>query len=165
MPSKIISCQVFYDRYFSIDNLKFDHHIVDMDNKKTDSPTIIMDTPIACGFPSPAADSRENSLDFNELLLKHKSSTYCLKASGRSLENAGIFDGDILIVDKSLSPKQNDLVVAEYQGGFTAKRFKIQGDHIYLHPENDEFDDIIISERDSLSIFGVITGVVRTYRK
>jgi DNA polymerase V len=135
-----------------------------MDNKKNNSPTIIMDIPVACGFPSPAADSKENSLDFNELLLKHKSSTYCLRASGRSLENSGIHDGDILIVDKSLSPKNNDLVVAEYQGGFTAKRLKIQGDSISLHPECDDFEDIIISEKDSFSLFGVISGIVRIYR-
>lgn len=135
-----------------------------MKNKKNNSPTIIMDIPVACGFPSPAADSKESPLDFNELLLKHKSSTYCLRASGRSLENSGIHDGDILIVDKSLSPRNNDLVVAEYQGGFTAKRLKIKGDHIFLHPECDDFDDIIISEKDSFSLFGVITGVVRTLR-
>jgi DNA polymerase V len=135
-----------------------------MENINSNSPTIIMDIPVACGFPSPAADSKENSLDFNELLLKHKSSTYCLRASGRSLENSGIQDGDILIVDKSLSPRNNDLVVAEYQGGFTAKRLKIQGNHIFLHPECDDFEDIIISEKDSFSLFGVITGVVRTYR-
>lgn len=135
-----------------------------MENKNNNSPTIIMDIPVACGFPSPAADSKENSLDFNKLLLKHKSSTYCLRASGRSLENAGIQDRDILVVDKSLSPRNNDLVIAEYQGGFTAKRLKIQGDHIFLHPECDDFEDIIISEKDNFSLFGVITGVVRTYR-
>jgi DNA polymerase V len=136
-----------------------------MNNKNNPSPTTIMDTPIACGFPSPAADSKESSLDFNELLLKHKSSTYCLRASGRSLENSGIYDGDILIVDKSLTPKNNDLVVAEYQGGFTAKRLKIKGDTIYLHPECDDYPDIQITEKDSFSLFGVISAVVRTYRK
>lgn len=136
-----------------------------MKNKDMPSPTTIMDTPIACGFPSPAEDSKENSLDFNELLIKHKSSTYCLRASGRSLENSGIYDGDILIVDKSLTPKNNDLVVAEYQGGFTAKRLKLKNNEIYLHPECDDYADIKIVEKDNFSLFGVISAVVRTYRK
>lgn len=131
---------------------------------KKDYPTILMEIPIKCGFPSPALDSRENPLDFNELLLKHRSSTYCLKASGNSLEKSGIYDGDILVVDKSVNAKHNDLVVAEYEGEFTAKRLKIKNDKIFLHPENNDFDDIEISNLDDFSLFGVITAVVRTLR-
>jgi DNA polymerase V len=128
------------------------------------APTVLMEIPIKCGFPSPAADSRENPLDFNDLLLKHKASTYCLKASGDSLEKSGIFDGDILVVDKSLNAKNNDLVVAEYEGEFTAKRLKVSGENVSLHPENNDFDDIEITNFDNFSIFGVITAVVRTLR-
>ncbi|MGD1822772.1 MAG: LexA family protein [Pleomorphochaeta sp.] len=131
---------------------------------KNDKPTVLMEIPIKCGFPSPAADSRETPLDFNELLLKHKASTYCLKASGNSLEKSGIYDGDILVVDKSVNAKNNDLVVAEYEGEFTAKRLKIKNDKIYLHPENNDFDDIEINNLDDFSLFGVITAVVRTLR-
>ena len=123
-----------------------------------------MEIPIKCGFPSPAADSRENPLDFNQLLLKHRASTYCLKASGNSLEKSGIYDGDILVVDKSINAKNNDLVVAEYEGEFTAKRLKIKDDKIYLHPENVDFEDIEINNLDDFSIFGVISAVVRTLR-
>ena len=131
---------------------------------KKENPTILMEIPVKCGFPSPAADSRENPLDFNDLLLKHRASTYCLKASGDSLEKSGILDGDILVVDKSIIAKNNDLVIAEYEGEFTAKRLKIQGDKVYLHPENNNFDDIEITNLDSFALFGVITAVVRTLR-
>lgn len=132
-----------------------------MDNK---APTMLMEIPVKCGFPSPAVDSRENPLDFNKLLLKHQASTYCLKASGNSLEKSGILDGDILVVDKSINAKNNDLVIAEYEGEFTAKRLKIKGDRVYLHPENNDFDDIEINNLDNFSIFGVISAVVRTLR-
>jgi DNA polymerase V len=133
-----------------------------MQDKK---PTIIMEIPIKCGFPSPAIDSRENPLDFNDLLLKHRASTYCLRASGNSLEKSGIFDGDILVVDKSIKAKNNDLIVAEYEGEFTAKRLKIKGEKVYLHPENEDFEDIEILNLENFSIFGVITAVVRTLRQ
>ncbi len=131
---------------------------------KKEKPTVLMEIPIKCGFPSPAADSRETPLDFNELLLQHRASTYCLRASGNSLEKSGIYDGDILVVDKSLSAKNNDLVVAEYEGEFTAKRLKFKNETIYLHPESNDFEDIIINNVDDFSIFGVITAVVRTLR-
>lgn len=131
---------------------------------KNDAPTILMEIPIKCGFPSPAIDSRENPLDFNDLLLKHKYSTYCLRASGNSLEKTGIFDGDILVVDKSIEAKNNDLVIAEYQGEFTAKRLKIKDNRIFLHPENNQYEDIEINNVDDFALFGVITAVVRTLR-
>lgn len=130
---------------------------------KQNFPTVLMEIPISCGFPSPAYDSKELPLDFNDLLLKHKSSTYCLRASGHSLENCGIYDGDILVVDKSLNAKNNDLVVAEYQGNFTAKRLIIKGETIFLHPESNDYEDIIIKRKNELILFGVISAVIRKY--
>lgn len=135
-----------------------------MNKDSNEKPTVIIESPVSCGFPSPAYDSKEKSLDFNELLLKHKNATYCLKASGRSLENCGIFDGDILVVDKSLKPQNNDLVIAEYDGNFTAKRLKIKNGTVILHPESDDYEDIIITDKNEFMIFGVISAVVRTLK-
>lgn len=82
---------------------------------------------VRCGFPSPAADSREESLDFNTLLFKHKANTYCLRCSGDSMKLKGIFSGDILVVDRSIRAKSGDVIVAETGGGLHRQDSAHQG--------------------------------------
>ncbi|MDD4083844.1 MAG: translesion error-prone DNA polymerase V autoproteolytic subunit [Sphaerochaetaceae bacterium] len=117
---------------------------------------------INCGFPVPGYDTKEESLDFNQLLFKRKSSTYCLRSYGRSMEPL-IFVDDILVVDRALKPRNNDLVIAEIDGLFTAKRILIKADKVILKPENPEFKPIEVKEE--LNIFGVITAIVRQLRR
>ena len=117
---------------------------------------------INCGFPVSGYDTKEESLDFNQLLFKRKSSTYCLRAYGRSMEPL-IFLDDILVVDRALRPVNNDLVIAEIDGMFTAKRILIEKDRAILKPENPEFKPIEVKEE--LNIFGIITAIVRQLRR
>jgi len=79
-------------------------------------------TSVQAGFPSPAADYAEDGLDFNELLIHRKAATYCLKVTGDSMTGAGIFPGDILVVDRSIPPANGDIAVAAVNGEFTVKR-------------------------------------------
>ena len=122
-------------------------------------------TPIPAGFPSPAADYTEAELDFNKLLIKRKASTYCLKVTGESMSGAGIFPNDILVVDRSLRPDRGDIVVAALNGEFTVKRLFQQHGSVILHPENPEFSDIHIGPEEDFTIFGVVTSVVRQYKR
>ncbi len=119
---------------------------------------------VSCGFPSPAQDSKEESLDFNALLFKHKANTYCLRCRGDSMKQKGIFSGDILVVDRSLRAKAGDVIVAEVGGAFTVKTLLIVGGKAILHAENPDYADIHLSDEEELILFGVVTAVVRTLR-
>ena len=119
---------------------------------------------VSCGFPSPAQDSREESLDFNALLFKHKANTYCLRCKGDSMKRKGIFSGDILVVDRSLRAKNGDVIVAEVGGAFTVKTLLIEGETVILHAENPDYADIQMAEEEELILFGVVTAVVRSLR-
>jgi len=91
---------------------------------------------VKAGFPSPADDFVETRLDLNEYLIDHPEATFFVRVSGDSMIRAGIHTGDILIVDRSLEPKNNDIVIAIIDGEFTVKRLKKYGDRVFLVPEN-----------------------------
>ncbi|MDD7270779.1 MAG: translesion error-prone DNA polymerase V autoproteolytic subunit [Spirochaetales bacterium] len=115
---------------------------------------------IICGFPSPAQDYTESSLDFNTYLDVRKPSVYALRAKGVSMIGAGIYPEDIILVDKSKRAYHGSLVVACIDGCFTLKRLFLKP-QVILHPENPDFDDIILGKEEELTIFGVVTAVVR----
>lgn len=115
---------------------------------------------IICGFPSPAEDYTEDSLDFNEYLDTHRPSVYALRAKGLSMTGDGIFPDDIIIVDKAKEAVHGSLVVAEVEGNFTLKRLFLHPE-IVLHASNPNYPDITFTSGDELVIFGVVTGIVR----
>lgn len=118
--------------------------------------------PVKAGFPSPASDYSENALDFNELLVRNKPASFCLRVSGDSMRNAGIFPGDILLADRSLKPVHRDIVVAAVEGEFTLKRLLFSaGGGIVLHPENPLYPDLELHSGEELEIFGVVRAVIR----
>lgn len=116
--------------------------------------------PVTAGFPSPASDYVDRSLDLNEILIKNKVSTFLVRALGDSMINAGIFSGDILIVDKSCIPTNTNIVVAVLNGEFTVKRFIKEKNKIILRPENPKYKDIEISSEDDFKVWGVVTFVI-----
>ncbi len=116
--------------------------------------------PVTAGFPSPASDYIDKSLDLNEILIKNKASTFLVRALGDSMINAGIFSGDILIIDKSITPSSKNIVVAILNGEFTVKRFIQEKEKIILRPENLKYPDIEISSEDDFKIWGVVTFVI-----
>ncbi len=116
--------------------------------------------PVTAGFPSPASDYVDKSIDLNEILIKNKVATFLVRALGDSMINAGIFSGDILIVDKSLNPANKNIVVAILNGEFTVKRFIKENEKIILRPENSKYKDIEILGDDDFKVWGVVSFVI-----
>ncbi|UXP25123.1 translesion error-prone DNA polymerase V autoproteolytic subunit [Enterobacter sp. 155105] len=116
---------------------------------------------VQCGFPSPAADYVEQRIDLNELLVAHPSSTYFVKAAGDSMIEAGISDGDLLVVDCSRTAEHGDIVIAAVEGEFTVKRLQLRPT-VQLNPMNSAYSPIIVGSEDTLDVFGVVTFIVKS---
>jgi DNA polymerase V len=129
----------------------------------TEVLTPIFTSRVQAGFPSPADDHLEDRLDLNTHLIQHKESTFFVKAQGESMLGAGIHQGDILVVDKSLTPKSGKIVIAVVDGEFTVKRLHKYKSIITLKAENPEFEDIKIEGATELIIWGVVTSVIHQY--
>ncbi len=117
-------------------------------------------SPVSAGFPSPAEDYIERSLDLNQHLIKHPAATFYVKVQGDSMKDANLNDGDILIVDRSLEPKNNNIVVCNIDGEFTVKRFYKKNDYVVLTPANSKYNPIKISKDQQFEIFGVVTYTI-----
>ncbi|RXR19392.1 translesion error-prone DNA polymerase V autoproteolytic subunit [Flavobacterium amnicola] len=116
---------------------------------------------IKAGFPSPAADFDEVRISLDQIVVKNKSATFYAKASGNSMIGAGIADGDVLVIDRSLEPADNKIAVCYIDGDFTVKRIKIEKNSICLVPENEAFQPIKITEENELIIWGIVTYVLK----
>lgn len=115
---------------------------------------------VQAGFPSPADDYVEGKLDLNEYLVKNPVATFFVRVSGESMINAGIYPDDILVVDKSITPINNKIVIAALDGYLTVKRLIINKKGNFLMPENDKFSPIEISNNMDMIIWGVVTSVL-----
>lgn len=116
---------------------------------------------IKAGFPSPAADFDESKISLDNVLVKNKEATFYAKASGNSMTGAGIDDGDILVIDRSLEPQNNKIAICFIDGEFTVKRIKIEGHNVFLMPENSNYKPIQISEENDLIVWGIVTYVIK----
>jgi DNA polymerase V len=115
---------------------------------------------VPAGFPSPADDYVENKLDLNKYLIQHPSATFYVKVKGHSMMGAGITDGDMLVVDRAIEPRNNDIAVCVIDGEFTVKRVNKVNNDVYLIPENPEFKAIRISEGQNFQVWGVVQYVI-----
>jgi len=118
---------------------------------------------VQAGFPSPAHDFSETSLDLNNYLIRHPAATFFVRVQGESMKNVGIFDGDILIVDKALEPYDGSIVIACVDDEFTVKRLQIRSGRHYLVPENPDFSPILLEGDMTLQIFGVVTHCIHSF--
>lgn len=114
---------------------------------------------VRAGFPSPADDYIEKILKLDDYLIKHPATTFFIRAQGDSMINAGIFDNDILIVDKCLAPFSNKIVIAIINGEFTVKRYVKKDQRLWLMPENPHYSPIEIKD-NSVELWGVVTAVI-----
>jgi len=117
---------------------------------------------VQAGFPSPADDLCEGTLDLNEYLVPHKASTFFVRVTGESMTGIGIFPGDMLIVDRSLTPTYGRIVIAILNGELTVKRLEKEGNRVLLCAENEDYPDIKVSESDDFTIWGIVTNVIRS---
>lgn len=120
---------------------------------------------IKAGFPSPAEDYLEPSIDLNRELIKHPASTFFGRVSGESMCGAGIEDGDILIIDKSLEPYNGAAAVCFIDGEFTLKFIRISAKNIWLIPANPAYPKIKVTEQNEFLIWGIVTYVIKKIGK
>lgn len=117
----------------------------------------------AAGFPAPGDDSIEDRLDINDLLIKNPLTTFFVRAEGDSMEGAGIFSGDVLVVDKSIRPHSGSIVVAAVYGELVVKRYVQNGAMLQLVSENPAYAPISICEVEDVFVWGVVVGSVRKF--
>jgi len=122
-------------------------------------------SPVSAGFPSPAEDYIERHLDLNELLVKHPTATFFVRVEGQSMINAGIKNGDILIVDRSLNPSSGHVVIAVLNGEFLVKKLHKRGSQTWLLPENPKYPPMQITADANFEIWGVVTSVIHNLQK
>ena len=118
---------------------------------------LISPVPVAAGYPSPAQDYFDGRIDLNEYLIKDITSTYVVRVSGDSMEGAGISDGDELIVNRALEPKDGSVVIAVLDGELTIKRLRITATGVVLQAENPKYPDIRVPALSELTVWGVAT--------
>ena len=116
---------------------------------------------VSAGFPSPAADFSENNIDLNKELSENPLATFYIKVKGNSMIDAGINDKDVLVVDRSLEPRDNKIAICFVDGEFTVKRIKVEKDCLYLMPENPNYEPIKVTEENQLIIWGIVTYVIK----
>ncbi len=116
---------------------------------------------VSAGFPSPAADFSENNIDLNKELSENPLATFYIKVKGNSMIDAGINDKDVLVVDRSLEPRDNKIAICFVDGEFTVKRMKVEKDCLYLMPENPNYEPIKVTEENQLIIWGIVTYVIK----
>jgi DNA polymerase V len=121
------------------------------------------DSAIPAGFPSPS-DGCHETFDLVSHIVRHPAATFFMRVAGDSMTGAGIFDGDLLVVDRSLEASPGDIVVAVLNGEFTIKRLRRNGSSIELVPENPKYRKITLSEGMDLEIWGVVTGTYKCFR-
>jgi len=112
---------------------------------------------VPAGFPSPSQDYSATQIDLTKLLIKDELSTFIVRVSGDSMEGAGIYDGDELIVDRGIEPRDGHVVIAIVDGEMTVKRLRVTATGVILQAENAAYPDVTVAELSELMIWGVAT--------
>jgi DNA polymerase V len=134
------------------------------------NPSSVMSIPlasekVAAGFPSPAQDYVDKTLDMNEHLIQNEAATFIVKVASLSMRDAGLDIDDELIVDRSIEAKHEDIVIALIDNEFTVKRLMLEDDKRWLKAENPEYSDIHLKDGQEMIIWGVVTYVLKPFRK
>ena len=123
----------------------------------------LLNNRVCAGFPSPAEDLGAHRIDLTQILIVHPQATYFLRASGQSMVDAGIFDRDILVVDRAIKARHNHIVVAIVDGDFTVKYLYQRAGRIKLKAANPTFPDIVPKEGQTIEVWGVVTSTIKQF--
>ena len=135
-------------------------------------PVLLSDAPllaqlfisrVCAGFPSPAEDLGAQRIDLVKVLITHPQATYLMRARGHSMVEAGIFDNDILVVDRAITARHNQIVVAVVDGDFTVKRLYLLAGRLKLKAANSTFPDIVPREGQLIEVWGVVTATIKQF--
>jgi DNA polymerase V len=118
---------------------------------------------ISAGFPSPALDFIDLTIDLNKHLIKHPASTFYGRVKGQSMKDEGIHDGDLLVIDKSLDPIDGKIAVCYLDGEFTIKRIKLEKEICWLMPANPLYEPIKVTDENDFLIWGIVTHVIKAF--
>ncbi|MDY6915959.1 MAG: translesion error-prone DNA polymerase V autoproteolytic subunit [Candidatus Cloacimonadota bacterium] len=129
-------------------------------DRKAEISRPLLGSEIAAGFPSPAQDYIETSLDLNQQLIMHEAATFFVKVEGDSMEDSGIYAGDILIVDRSLPAIDKKIIIAALEGELTVKQLRIKNGRWYLFPKNKNYQTIEITPDSDFFVWGVVTYAI-----
>ena len=128
--------------------------------EKTVGPQFFEDR-VQAGFPSPAQGEYADSIDLNRALITNPAATFCARVIGNSMVEAGINEGDLLIIDRSLTPHDGNISVCFVDGDFTVKRLSVRDDGIYLTPANAKFPELRVSEDSNFQVWGVVSHIIK----
>ena len=120
----------------------------------------LFEASVPAGFPSPADDSMDLDLNLHDHLVRNPNHTFCVKAIGESMKDAGILSGDVMLVDRAIEPENRSIVLAVIDNEFTVKRVNVSDKKLYLMPENENFTPIEITEEMDFKVWGVVTYVI-----
>ncbi|MEQ9261554.1 MAG: translesion error-prone DNA polymerase V autoproteolytic subunit [Owenweeksia sp.] len=136
------------------------NEIIPIDGE-TGFPVPFFDMAVAAGEPSYVSHPFQSTININEELIRNKKSTFCVRVAGQSMIDAGIDDGDLLIVDRGLEPQNNNVVLAVINGDYTVKRLYKNGSELFLQPANKNYSPIKITPFMDFRLWGVVTGVIK----
>jgi DNA polymerase V len=119
---------------------------------------------VRAGFPSPAEDFQAKRIDVLERLVKHPQATYSMTVRGESMREVGIFDGDVLLVDRAIKPSHGQIVVAVVDGDFTCKQLWQRGGRLKLKAANPTFADITPTEGQTVEVWGVVIASIKQFK-
>lgn len=129
----------------------------------TELPLPVVSEGISAGFPSPALDFVDMTIDLNRHLVRNPMATFYGRVKGQSMKNVGIDDGDLLVIDKSIQPIDGKIAVCFIDGEFTLKRIKISNKEVLLIPENEEYQPIKVTEENNFLVWGIVTHVIKNF--
>lgn len=146
----------------SDDNTRLEISSIDLSQS---SATTYYESRIQAGFPSPAQDAYGDVIDLNRELIDNPAATFCARVIGYSMMDAGIYNGDILIIDKSLTPRNGDIAVCFIDGDFTVKRITVKDNGIYLTPANKKFPELHVSDESNFTVWGVVSHIIHRVQR
>lgn len=119
------------------------------------------ETRVQAGFPSPAQGEYADTIDLNRALITNPAATFCARVIGNSMVDAGINEGDLLIIDRSLTPRDGNIAVCFIDGDFTVKRLSVRDDGVFLTPANAAYPEILVSDDSNFQVWGVVSHIVK----
>ena len=119
------------------------------------------ETRVRAGFPSPALGEYADSIDLNRALITNPAATFCARVIGNSMVDAGINEGDLLIIDRSITPHDGNIAVCFIDGDFTVKRLSVREEGVFLTPANASFPEIQVTEDSSFQVWGVVSHIIK----
>ncbi len=116
---------------------------------------------VQAGFPSPAQGEYADTIDLNRALITNPAATFCARVIGNSMVDAGINEGDLLIIDRSITPQDGNIAVCFIDGDFTVKRLSVRDDGIYMTPANAAFPEMKVQEDSDFQVWGVVSHIIK----